>query len=371
MTSNNCSPGAIQRWSRVAFCIESQTRHMSCLLAADGRFCLDWRRSRLCVSRHSVRFSMFARRFAVVLCSVTLVEQAFAVPSLAGSRSARVLKVMTACSGAGANSFLGNSQKNVAAGVGATVVGGEQNTVCDDSSTVAAGQANGLEAASDAGSLSLIGGGSANSASATESFIGAGASNTVSGSAAAIAGGTSNVLATSPNAFLGGGASNSISVGENTVIGGGEHNVMTSKQVENDDSRVIVGGYGNQLLFCSTCSTDVFVNWGFIGGGYENAGNLGSEVVSGGGGNVANGEQSAIPGGYHNLARGQWSFAAGYGSYAVGASSFVWSDYSPSSGHLTASNAAQFLVRASGGTTFYSNASATTGVTLDYVRISV
>jgi trimeric autotransporter adhesin len=89
-------------------------------------------------------------------------------------------------------------------------------------------------------------------------------------------------------------------------------------------------------------------------------------------------DSSAVAIGYHNTATGKYSVSLGYESLASGdystvmgfwgssngkKGSFVYADYSSSS--VTSSSADnQFLVRAAGGTLFYSNAALTTGVSL-------
>jgi hypothetical protein len=71
-----------------------------------------------------------------------------------------------------------------------------------------------------------------------------------------------------------------------------------------------------------------------------------------------------VPGGYSNQATGSFSFAAGIGSRATTAGSFVWSDDASGASHLTTTAANQFLARSSGGFKLYTNAAATTGAYL-------
>jgi hypothetical protein len=63
-----------------------------------------------------------------------------------------------------------------------------------------------------------------------------------------------------------------------------------------------------------------------------------------------------------NNASGSYSFAAGFMANAAHQGAFVWGDSTSGSIYSTATN--QFTVRASGGTRFFSNAGATTGVSL-------
>jgi hypothetical protein len=149
-----------------------------------------------------------------------------------------------------------------------------------------------------------------------------------------------------------------------SVIGGGQGNSISSYAQVGIDDRVILGGNGNSLLSCLSCASQSEPIWAFIGGGNGNSAIGDEEVVEGGGGNVAKSDGATVPGGYHNLASGFESFAAGFGAYALGDGSFVWADFSPGVPHLTATKTSSFLVRASGGVTFYSDAAATTGATL-------
>ncbi len=63
-----------------------------------------------------------------------------------------------------------------------------------------------------------------------------------------------------------------------------------------------------------------------------------------------------------NVALGTDSFAAGNRAWATNQGAFVWGDSTATAVHSTAAN--QFTVRASGGVRFFSNAGATTGVSL-------
>jgi hypothetical protein len=63
-----------------------------------------------------------------------------------------------------------------------------------------------------------------------------------------------------------------------------------------------------------------------------------------------------------NVASGCYSFAAGNRACATNPGAFVWGDSTAAAIHSTASN--QFIVRASGGVRFFSNAGATAGVSL-------
>ena len=71
-----------------------------------------------------------------------------------------------------------------------------------------------------------------------------------------------------------------------------------------------------------------------------------------------------MPGGYANYATGTGSFAAGVESYAGNAGTFVWSDDASGAKRLQTTVANEFLARASGGYTLYTNAGATVGAKL-------
>ena len=103
------------------------------------------------------------------------------------------------------------------------------------------------------------------------------------------------------------------------------------------------------------------------GGGNNRAGdtttsNRAYATVSGGKSNTASGVYATVPGGLGNLASGTYSFAAGRQAQAVHSGSFVWGDGSAATISSTAAN--QFIARASGGVTFFSNGAASSGVTL-------
>jgi hypothetical protein len=99
------------------------------------------------------------------------------------------------------------------------------------------------------------------------------------------------------------------------------------------------------------------------GGGYNTASGEGA-IVDGGYNDIAAGEFATIPGGYEDSAGGTESFAAGAYASAPQAGTFVWSDGSNGSTVLSSSAAYQFVARASGGVTFWTNAAATVGAQL-------
>jgi hypothetical protein len=87
-------------------------------------------------------------------------------------------------------------------------------------------------------------------------------------------------------------------------------------------------------------------------------------VVDGGFNSTASGTFATIPGGYVNSAAGTYSFAAGARASAANEGTFVWSDGSDGDTILTSTQAYQFLARASGGFTLYTNAASTVGAQL-------
>ncbi len=212
-----------------------------------------------------------------------------------------------------------------------------------------------------------VGGGYNNSASQTYVTVGGGYGNTASGDRSTIGGGTGNTASGGSHGTIGGGVQNSTS-GIGSTVGGGSDNTASA-------NRSIVGGgmYNTASGAVATVG----------GGGYNNARGIYS-VVSGGGGasspdsnsalgdysavgggkrNTASGDYATVPGGAFNVAAGDYSFAAGYRAKANHNGAFVWADQATAVDFVsTAGN--QFLVRASGGTKFYSNAGLTAGVTL-------
>ena len=99
-----------------------------------------------------------------------------------------------------------------------------------------------------------------------------------------------------------------------------------------------------------------------VGGGANNNATGGTAVVAGGGSNTASGSWATVPGGEFNQASGIASFAAGDRANAVTNGAFVWADHADVPISSTVPN--QFLVRASGGITLYTNSGATSGAAL-------
>ena len=104
------------------------------------------------------------------------------------------------------------------------------------------------------------------------------------------------------------------------------------------------------------------------GGGNNQAGdtttsNRAYATVSGGRSNTASGTYATVAGGFTNLASGTYSFAAGRQARALHTGSFVWGD--STAANIASTGLNQFIARASGGVTFYSNGAATSGVRLE------
>jgi hypothetical protein len=124
----------------------------------------------------------------------------------------------------------------------------------------------------------------------------------------------------------------------------------------------LVNNTGRYASIAGGTYNTVSAPFGSVDGGTRNTivGNFGA--IGGGYGNQA-GAFAFVAGGEYNAANGLASFAGGYKSQANSAGSFVWSDYTGNE-TLRAGAPNEFLARASGGVTFYSNATQTCGVTL-------
>jgi hypothetical protein len=254
------------------------------------------------------------------------------------------------CSGLGGDAFVGGQDSNVAGGLAAGVLAGYENEVCDSSSSIAGGYVNIISSGGNTSFDSFIGGGLSNTITggAEFGFIGGGTGNTLTGGGGAISSGQSNQNA-GTNAMLGAGESNKItSAVTDGVLGGGSTNKLSGTY------GVIAGGLSNK----------VSGEGGYIAaGGYNTLSGIGA-VIDGGFNNTAAGDYGTIPGGYVNSAGGIYSFAAGARASAAQNGTFVWSDGSDGDTILTSTAAYQFLARASGGFTLWTNAASTVGATL-------
>ena len=129
---------------------------------------------------------------------------------------------------------------------------------------------------------------------------------------------------------------------------------------------VIAGGGGISFNGSSLVQVpnSVTASWGTIGGGFLNVA-AGDEAatVGGGFGNSASGESATVPGGDSNTASGSRSFAAGTGAVASSEGAFVWAD-DACCGAVNDTGVRTFTARASGGFTFYTSPTLSTGATL-------
>ncbi len=263
----------------------------------------------------------------------------------------------------GNSATIGGGIQNTASGFNVTIGGGQTNRASIDYATIGGGAGN---SASD--SATTIGGGESNTASNNYATVGGGRSNTASGDTATVGGGGKNT-ASGAGAFVGGGGWDGSSFLGNqaqaiaSTIGGGFGNIISPTSpyaamgggrynTANGDSATVSGGYMNKANGI----------YNVIGGGRNNSTSNQDAVVAGGASNTASGGASFVAGGYLNVAQGANSFAAGTQAKANHNGAFVWADNNYSDLASTATN--QFLVRASGGVTMYTNSAATAGAQL-------
>lgn len=200
----------------------------------------------------------------------------------------------------------------VASGANAALVGGQNNTASGSRSSVIAGQNN--------------------TNAATVAFVGGGYNNTVT------SGATYGALT--------GGQGNTVTAPESAILGGS--NAQTTAQ-----GAIVVGGSGNK----ANAIRSVVI------GGLNNSTQTNRESgVFAGQNNTASGTYAVTLGGLNNTASGDYTLAAGRQAKATAQGSFVWADSQAADFVSTVANS--FIARASGGTTFYSNAAGTLGATL-------
>jgi hypothetical protein len=280
----------------------------------------------------------------------------------AGTR--RTLSV--GCTTPGTSAFAGGGVSNIAGGTYSAVVAGSGNQSCGLSTVIGGGTSNTI-AAQNAGNPvtnGFIGGGESNLIMAfTDGFIGAGSTNTVTGPRAAIVSGSGNSVAAT-DAILASGEGNTISVsGTMGFIGDGSGNSVTNGYgvVMSGNNNSVSGQYG---VIGSGINNTVSGEGGYIAsGGYNNVAGEGAVIV-GGFNSTAGGNFATVPGGYVNSAAGTYSFAAGARASAANTGTFVWSDGSDGDAILTSSRNYQFLARAAGGFTLWTNAASTVGAML-------
>jgi hypothetical protein len=292
-----------------------------------------------------------------------------------------------------ANVLLGSPHNAITAGVrGATISGGgvqlgdsepnlfeeAPNVVTDHYGTIGGGYAN---RAGDAAGTTIdrafatVGGGRGNTASGGWSTVGGGDRNTASVFASTVGGGIRNT-ASNFHSTVSGGYENTAS-GESSAVGGGDSNAASG------GFSTVGGGVGN-----TASGSDSTVGGGGIntaggsrstvGGGSDNTAGGFQSTVSGGGGNTASGSSSTVSGGFDNCAGGDFSWAGGnrakvrpatapaggacadLPSYPGGdgdQGTFVWADSQDTDFVSTGDN--RFLVRATGGVGFNTNAPVT------------
>jgi hypothetical protein len=224
------------------------------------------------------------------------------------------------------------------------------------------------------GDYAVIGGGYINTASAEWDVVGGGRQNNASGIAATISGGGENV-ASGYVSSTGGGSHQQASGYKSTIAGG------TENTADGDGATIgggiLNGGHGADGVIAGGASNTVSGEFGAIGGGSLNSAGLEGVVaggyqnaagpqaaILGGVGNSAGGQYSVVIGGATNSAAGRFALAGGYRSSAPYAGDFVWSDSLVDGAALAAQGANQFVARATGGVTFYTNSALTTGATL-------
>jgi hypothetical protein len=266
-------------------------------------------------------------------------------------RGAAVRRTQSVPTCSGTSGFIAEGGgSNVSDAAYAAIVYGYGNEICDAVSSIVGGYTNIISSGGDTAQDSFIGGGYTNTITggAQYGFIGGGHSNTLTGLTGAMSGGYNNTDA-GTDGMLGAGESNDItSAGFDAVIGGGSTNKVSAEDG-------FLGGGVNNI---------VSAQYGAITGGNANTVSGSAAVIGGGQGSYAEGAYATVPGGYDNNAAGELSFAAGFKSYARYAGSFVWSDYASGATLLESTGVNQFLARATGGFTLWTNATNTVGATL-------
>jgi hypothetical protein len=247
--------------------------------------------------------------------------------------------------------YSGNVISNTVVGgtIGGGGTSGNPNRVWGNYATVGGGANN---TASEL--YAMVGGGQTNTASNLNTTVGGGLYNTASGYIATIGGGINNA-ASGQYATIGGGFYNTASGIGSFVGGGGYDGTYSQGNIAAGKASTIGGGISNTIPISTAA-------YAFIGGGYSNTATQQQATVGGGWYNTASGAGATVPGGGGNTAAGNYSFAAGSSAKALHDGTFVWSDLTYSDFNSTANN--QFLIRASGGITLYTDSGATMGAAL-------
>jgi len=263
----------------------------------------------------------------------------------------RTLSVPQCLGFTGPHAFIGINNSSADAGEYSVVGGGSGNQACDPYDTIAGGEDNWTSGTSgETSGGAFIGGGRSNTLTGDTGYsaIVAGFGGQVSAANSGIVEGTDNSVAAS-NALVGAGSVNTIAPGGSlgAIVSGGSNNLS--------------GEYG---FIGAGIANTVSGEGGFVAaGGYNTVSGEGA-VIDGGFNSAASGNFATIPGGYVNSAAGTYSFAAGARASAAQTGTFVWSDGSDGDAILTSSAAYQFLARASGGFTLWTNAGSTVGARL-------
>ena len=281
--------------------------------------------------------------------------------------------------------LVGGGAGNNATNADATVSGGTGNWATGNGAFVGGGGWDGTTLSGNQanGDASIIGGGEGNTASSAYAVVCGGKNNTASGNGAFVGGGgwdgttLSGTLASGDASTIGGGLGNSISVtGKYAFIGGGESNQANNVQatvgggwnnIASSVQATIGGGGGNtasgiRAVVGGGWHNTASASYATVPGGYFNTASASFATVLGGRFNTASAWAATVPGGDSNIAQGDYSFAAGQQAQALHAGAFVWADSTSAPFASTANN--QFLVRASGGITLYTNSTATSGAAL-------
>ena len=259
------------------------------------------------------------------------------------------------CSLKGGFAFVGGSGSspgaNVAGGAYSVVGGGQYNQACDQWSVIAGGYTNAVSGQNSTNTDDgFIGGGEFNTLTGndTDSAIVSGNQNVATKSEAGIVAGDTNSVGALAS-FIGTGSANAINQGgAYAAIASGLQNTLS----------------GEYAFIGAGLNNTVSGEGGYIAaGGYNTVSGTGA-VIDGGFNSTATGSFATVPGGYVNSAAGTYSLAAGARASAAQTGTFVWSDGSDGDTILTSARAYQFLARASGGVTFYTNAASTVGAQL-------
>ncbi len=280
----------------------------------------------------------------------------------------------------GSNGFVGgsnnslNSSGAIVAGTGnyiapgsnyhSVIVGGQNDTIMENTilggymhSTIAGGRDNKIEMP-----YSFIGGGIGNKIEVP---------NSANTSRCVITGGSNNrLLNTTFACFIGGGDGNWIDEANEAVITGGGNNYMDGASnswsfIGGGSNNGMEGSSGQSAIVSGSGGRLINSSYSFIGtgsGNEINGANL--SIIPGGSGNLITGGSSFVAGSW-NTASGTYSTILGhYGNTNQRTGCFVYADRSSNNDVMSTANN-QFMVRAAGGTIFYSNSSASTGVRLN------